>query len=126
MIAKSVHHVSFSVRNLDASRAFYEGVLGLETIDRPEMGLPGVWYGAGNAEIHLIQKPEGADLGQAPPGVNPLANHMAFEIEDYEKVRDALVARGLEVLAPDGTRGQMWVQDPDGNVIELIVAARST
>ena len=121
MIARSIHHVSLSVSDLERSRAFYEEVLGLETIPRPDLGLGGVWYGAGSAEIHLIAAPEGADVGRTPGSNNPVAPHLAFAIDDWQKVRDALEARGLEVLAPSAEMGQMWVQDPDGYVIEFIV-----
>ena len=120
MIASGVHHISFSVRDLEASRRFYEGVLGLEEIPRPDLGLPGVWYRAGSSEVHLIGRPEGVDVGASPGAANPLANHQAFAIDDYLKCRDALRAAGLEITEAGVERGQMWVQDPDGNVIELI------
>ena len=121
MIARGIHHVSFAVSDLERSRGFYEGVLELETIPRPEMGLAGVWYRAGDCEVHLIATPAGADVGATPSRLTPLANHSAFAIDDYAKTLDRLKARGAEVLETDARRGQMWVRDPDGNVLELIV-----
>jgi catechol 2,3-dioxygenase-like lactoylglutathione lyase family enzyme len=120
MLAKRVHHVSFAVRDLARSRAFYEGVLGLRTIPRPDLGLPGVWYAAGDGEIHLIQTPPGGSVGSPPERLTPLANHCAFAIDDYAATLEALKARGLQVLETKPELGQLWVQDPDGHVIELI------
>jgi catechol 2,3-dioxygenase-like lactoylglutathione lyase family enzyme len=120
MFAKSIHHVSFAVRDLDASRAFYESVLGLEPAERPDIGLPGAWYAAGNAQIHLIAAPEGFDLGAAPDRLTPLANHCAFAIESYDESLAFLKDRGAEVFETKPEIGQLWVRDPDGNVIELI------
>jgi glyoxylase I family protein len=123
MIAKSVHHISFSVSDLERSRRFYEDVLGLAEIARPDLGLPGAWYRAGDSEVHLIARPPGADVGTGPASVSPLANHQAFAIEDYASCLEQLEARGLQVLPTSPERGQMWIQDPDGNVIELIAPA---
>ena len=120
MLAKRVHHVSFAVRDLARSREFYEGVLGLRSIARPDLGLPGVWYAAGEGEIHLIQTPPGVSVGAPPDRVTPLANHCAFAIDDYEKTVADLKGRGLQVLETKSAQGQLWIQDPDGNVIELI------
>jgi catechol 2,3-dioxygenase-like lactoylglutathione lyase family enzyme len=115
-----VHHVSFAVRDLPRSREFYEGVLGLRTIPRPDFGLAGVWYGVGGGEIHLIQAPDGAELGAASEKLTPLANHCAFAIDDYDATLAALKQQGVTVLETRSDVGQLWVQDPDGNVIELI------
>lgn len=120
MLAKAVHHVSFAVRDLAASRAFYENVLGLRAIARPDLGLPGAWYAAGQAEIHLIQTPPGASVGAPPERLTPLANHCAFEIDDYEATRAALARQGLALIETKPEIGQLWIQDPDGHVIELI------
>lgn len=120
MLAKRVHHVSFAVRDLAASRAFYEGILGLRTIARPDLGLSGVWYAAGQSEIHLIQTPPGAPVGATPERLTPLASHCAFAIDDYDAALAALKQRGLQVLETKSEIGQLWIQDPDGHVIELI------
>lgn len=120
MLATRVHHVSFAVRDLARSREFYEGILGLREIARPDLGLPGAWYAAGDGQIHLIQTPPGAAVGAPPERLTPLANHCAFEIDDYEKTVAALKQRGLAVLETRSEMGQLWIQDPDGNVIELI------
>jgi catechol 2,3-dioxygenase-like lactoylglutathione lyase family enzyme len=121
MITRGVHHVSFAVKDLERSRRFYEGVLELETIPRPALGIGGVWYRTGSSEVHLIETPPGADVGRAPERISPLANHQAFAIDDYAKTLEHFKARGIEVLETSAERGQMWVRDPDGNVLELIV-----
>ena len=123
MIAKRAHHVSFAVADLERSRAFYEQVLGLEPIPRPELGIPGAWYGAGNVEVHLIATPAGVDVGRRGSGLSPLANHTAFAIDDYAAALAHLRERGIEVLETrPGVGPQMWIRDPDGNVIEFVAA----
>jgi len=123
MIAKRAHHVSFAVRDLERSQLFYEQVLGLVPIPRPQLGIPGAWYAAGNVEVHLIAAPAGLALGRPAPGLSPLANHTAFAIDDYAATLAHLRARGVEVLEIHPGEGpQMWIRDPDGNVIELFAS----
>ena len=117
----SAHHMSFPVSDLDRSRAFYEYVLGLNPIPRPDLGgLRGIWYAAGDCEVHLIETPAGADVGETPPSLNPLARHAAFAIEDYEDALSQLRDQNFEVVE-SRKAGQMWICDPDGHIIELIV-----
>jgi catechol 2,3-dioxygenase-like lactoylglutathione lyase family enzyme len=119
------HHVSFSVAELPRSRHFYESILGLDEIPRPAMGLDGAWYRAGDGEIHLIVRPPGVDVGAPPPRTTPLANHVALAIEDYDEAVAYLRGEGFEPIEAGRANGQLWIADPDGNVIELIVPRSS-
>jgi glyoxylase I family protein len=123
-IALRAHHMSFPVRDIARSRRFYEGVLGLVEKPRPPALVamfPGAWYQAGACEVHLLQHPETMDVGPPPPTLNPMARHAAFAIADYAETLAALKANGLEVFETSPDVGQMWVRDPDGHIIELIV-----
>jgi glyoxylase I family protein len=124
MIAQGMSHVSFPVRDLARSLAFYCDVLGFAPIPRPDLGVPGAWLRAGDAEVHLI-----AGVGLPPadvpaPVLSPAAHHVAFRIADYQAAADRLRRHELEVIETGPAGGQMWVQDPDGNVIELISITR--
>lgn len=122
-ITPRAHHMSFPIADLDRSRAFYEGVLGFEEIPRPDFPFRGAWYRAGDCEVHLIEVPDGADVGSTPAGTNPIARHAAFAVDDYAACAEHLRAHGLEVLETSAEVGQMWVRDPDGHVLEFIVPA---
>jgi glyoxylase I family protein len=120
MLTKGTHHVSLSIDDLDAAREFYGGLLGLPEIERPEMPIRGTWYQAGAVQLHLIEPPSGMQGEAAGQDGSPIANHIAFEIEDYSSVKSALEEAGLEVKALGKGVGQMFVQDPHGNTVEFI------
>jgi catechol 2,3-dioxygenase-like lactoylglutathione lyase family enzyme len=123
-IEVKAHHMSFPVTDLERSRRFYEGVLGLKPIPRPNFPFPGMWYQAGPCEVHLIQTPPDADVGRPPVAINPMGRHAAFGVRDYSATLAVLQKEGIEVFETTPENGQMWVKDPDGHVIELIVDKR--
>ena len=108
-----VHHVSLNVADVDAAGRFYLDVLGLEQIERPDFGFPGMWLQAGDTQIHLIE-----EAGhQAPEG-----QHFAFQVPDIETTIGELRDRGVEVsdaMAIPGAGTQAFLKDPSGNLIEL-------
>lgn len=107
-----IHHVSLNVDDAEAGRAFYEDVLGLTRLERPDLGIPGFWLDAGDFQIHLIEIPG----HQAPAG-----QHFAFRVDDADAARARLQALGVEVSEPSviGAGRQCFLHDPAGNLIEL-------
>ncbi len=109
-----VHHVSLDVADVEVAARFYEEVLGLTPIDRPDFGFPGAWFDANGTQVHLIESP-GHEA--------PTSQHFAFRVDDVDAVATALVDKGIEVRGPSagfpGAGRQAFLQDPSGNLIEL-------
>jgi catechol 2,3-dioxygenase-like lactoylglutathione lyase family enzyme len=111
MRPKQLHHASVRVADLRRSREFYEKLIGLQQIERPELGFPGAWYGVGAGEIHLIQN----DPLSLP--IDSTGPHFAIEVEDLEEARRQVEEAGVEVVDPGGD--QFWIRDPDGYTVEI-------
>jgi glyoxylase I family protein len=112
---RAFSHSGLRISNLGRSRDFYEKVLNLKPIARPNFPFDGAWYGIGSNAIHLICS---ENRGHK---IDPLGPHLAIEVEDFEATKAALKELGIEFLeAPSMVAGrQLWVLDPDGNTIEL-------
>ncbi len=109
-----LQHVNIPSADLDRSREFYLGRLGLPELPRPDFESDGVWVGAGPENAIHISKVAGL-------GPNP-NNHFALEVGDLEGLLEALASRGVafqrSAHVPEAGR-QAFLQDPDGNIIEL-------
>jgi len=114
---KALHHLSFTVPDLDASLSFWRDLLGFRPMERPDLGFPGAWLQGFGVEVHLLAP---SNMQAAEGKLSPLRNHVAFHVDDLAAIRDKLESTGLEVLVGGGDRRQMWVLDPGANVIEFI------
>lgn len=125
---------------------FYESVFGCQRVP-PERDLRGQWledatgvpgaeirgvhlrlpgYGDGGPTLEIFQyKPEENRMKTATN--SPGFAHIAFAVDDVEKVRDAVIAAGggmvgkvvsLEITGA-GDITFAYVSDPEGNIIEL-------
>jgi glyoxylase I family protein len=112
MDVRALNHVSLRIRDLDRSRKFYEELVGLAPAPRPDLGFPGVWYQVGSSQLHLLA----GETHMEP--IDPTGPHFAVEVPDVEAVRRELDVRGVPYLAFGAT--QLWIRDPDGNVVEVI------
>lgn len=122
---KAIDHVTLVVSDLERSREFYAGLLGMEEKPRPDFGFPGAWFQAGTTQIHLnIQSDEAGTAGLTYDAQSiTRALHVAFVVEDANQSAEVLRARGVEIIAgprnrPDGAI-QLYILDPDGHQIEI-------
>ena len=114
MLVADIHHVSINVSDTERALEFYEGILGMAVLPRPDFGFGGAWLDAGNGrQIHLIE-------GDVPPS---LGQHVAFRVDDVDATVAQLRAAGVDVSdakpVGDTTIRQAFTQDPDGNLIEF-------
>jgi len=114
-------HVAISVTDLGAARRFYCGVLGFEELPRPDLGIPGMWLGVGDLQLHFIETDEMPIPGKGFP-------HYALHVptDRFDTTMEALSAAGVSFLGKPSSRVDFgntvlaaFVSDPAGNVIEL-------
>lgn len=115
-----LHHVSFATKDLEASKRFFGGVIGLPEIERPGFGFVGAWYAIGDRQLHLIQE-QGSER-EAGERISR-SDHMALEVRDVEAVKKTLGENGVEFTAGGNQAlgmDQVFCRDPDGHVIEFV------
>jgi catechol 2,3-dioxygenase-like lactoylglutathione lyase family enzyme len=122
---KRIDHVTIVVKDLNRSRDFYVGLLGMDDVARPAFSFFGAWFQAGATLLHLIEEHDKSGVAGVAEdrGHNSRCHHFAFEVEDTYAAAQILKDRGQTIihdakLRPDGAV-QVFVADPDGHVIEL-------
>lgn len=143
-MAIGMHHTGFVVEDLERAVAFYRDVVGLEVRSRYERIGPGIEQVIGYEGTHLTIAHMGAAGGaqtleliqylNPPPDRRPTgersvlgASHLAIQVDDIEECFERLVAGGAKPLNPPTElapgRTACYLQDPDGNWLELIQLA---
>lgn len=119
---ESIHHTAVIVTDVERAKRFYGGILGLREIPRPAFGFDGVWYRVGeNQELHLIVHPAARTL-RGTTTIDGRDGHFAMRVSSYVKTLEHLRAHGIacrEVPVNPTSWAQIYLTDPDGNVIEL-------
>jgi len=116
MELRKLLHAGLLISDLERSRRFYSGILGLKEKPRPAFDFPGAWYDLGECELHLIVTPEVLPAGGERPSRD---FHVSFLIDDYEAAKQALNNAGVPFREGSSGLAQIFVRDPDGNLIEL-------
>ncbi len=109
-------HAALLVSDLRRAKKFYEDVLGLKEKPRHDFDFNGVWYDLGECELHLMVVTDPLPPAEHRPRRD---FHVAFNIENYQAAKARLDK--LAIPYREGRHGlpQLFVRDPDGNLIEL-------
>jgi len=126
-------HIVLRVTDLDRIRGFYEGVLGCR-MDKvqAEIGLWQLRAGRSLIDIIPVDGTLGRRGGAAPGAEGRNLDHFAIGVEPFDEpaIRAHLAAHGVEVIeagqryGAEGDGPSIYVEDPEGNVVELKGPAR--
>ena len=113
-------HFNIRTRKLAETVRFYEDVLGLDKGARPNFVFPGAWlYSEGKPVVHLVDISP-TDEQQKPD--SGCVHHVAFVSRGFDAMRQRLQSKGMQFEArqvPGGDLWQIFVDDPNGVMIEL-------
>ncbi len=119
-----IGHVHLKVADLERSLAFYCGVLGFQLTQR--YGPGSAFVSAGGYHHHIGLNTWESLGGKAPPPGTTGLYHVAILYPDRKALADAL-RRLIEHQIPldgasdHGVSEALYLQDPDGNGLELYV-----
>ena len=138
-------HTGLVVRDVEASADFYMNVIGLKEVARRERDggpisdvvgyenthLKAVLLGLDENNGHILElvqyiRPEASDRPTEERAVLG-ASHLCFDVDDINATFNAMIANGAKELnrpiEVSPGRVVCYLQDPDGNWIELIQSA---
>lgn len=124
-----IDHVVLRAHDPARLIAFYRDVLGCP-VEREQREIGLVQLRAGRCLIDIVPQRALAGATGQPSGVNPNLDHLCLRIKPFDPavLRPYLVAHGVsvgEVAVRYGAEGEgpsLYLQDPEGNGVELKVA----
>ncbi len=127
---QGIDHIVLRVRELSRSLAFYCDVLGC-TVERrqPELGLTQLRAGRSLIDLVTLDSPLGAG---EPPGAGRNLEHFCLTILPFDErgliawlaAHDAPVREPGSRYGAQGEGRSFYIEDPDGNRVELKAGAR--
>ncbi|MGR9073261.1 MAG: VOC family protein [Gammaproteobacteria bacterium] len=115
----TLHHASLIVSDTARSLAFYNGILGMELTDRPELPFPGAWLQLGASQIHLLEL-DNPDPTTGRPEHGGRDRHVALSVSKLGPVRELLDRSGIAYTLSKSGRQALFCRDPDGNALEIL------
>jgi lactoylglutathione lyase len=123
----AIGHVAIRVRNIERTLDFYVGKLGFAEMMRLDReGRLWLLYLRISDTQYLEVFPEAVG-DRAPPRDANGFNHLCLEVDSIDRALAELEEAGVPLASPKklGADGNMqaWIEDPDGNRIELMQMA---
>jgi catechol 2,3-dioxygenase-like lactoylglutathione lyase family enzyme len=113
-------HFNIRTRDLNSTVHFYQDIMGLEKGPRPNFAFPGAWmYSEGKAVVHIVDISKTDEPQKPDSGV---VHHVAFVSRGFDGMKQRLSSKGMPFDArqvPGGELWQIFVNDPNGVMIEL-------
>lgn len=126
MRVRELGHVVLYVRDLERSRRFYGETLGWREIGRA-FGGKAAAFSSGRTHHELLLIEVGPEAASMPPPPRVGLYHFGLKVGDSdEELREAIAElreAGVEITGASdhGVTHSVYIEDPDGNEIELYV-----
>jgi catechol 2,3-dioxygenase len=126
---RNVGHVVLKVKDLERSVPFYRDVLGLTDVARGTFGRPMVFFSATRENHHDLALfevgPDAVPSEKNHVGLYHVALRIGHSLDELRAAKAHLEAHGVkELRLRDHTVSQsIYLNDPDGNGLELYVDA---
>jgi catechol 2,3-dioxygenase-like lactoylglutathione lyase family enzyme len=129
LAVQSLEHITIRCAQLQRTRDFYVGLVGLTDGERPDFPFRGHWlYLGGIPVVHLVEASDTAGawgrdivIPKAEQGTGSF-DHVAFRGDDFQAMRAKLQKAGMtfkERVVPGGRLSQLFVPDPEGVLVEI-------
>jgi len=125
---REIDHIVLRVVDLARMLAFYGDVLGCREVRRQdEIGLVQLRAGSSMVDLIPIDGKLGAAGGAAPGREGRNVDHFCFRVEPFDEaaIRAHLAAHGIGTepaasrFGAEGEGPSIYLEDPEGNMIEL-------
>ncbi|MBF6056810.1 VOC family protein [Thiomicrorhabdus heinhorstiae] len=112
-------HVSVLVADADRALDFYQDILQVSLLQRPELAFPGYWLDLGGGQsVHLMQLSNPYATIEKPQH-GGRDQHLALRVSSIEEFADRLTTKGIAFTRSKSGRQALFFRDLDQNAIEL-------
>ena len=112
-------HISIIVRDAELSLQFYQSLLGLRCLPRPDLGFPGYWLNLYEGQsIHVMQL-DNPNANSVRPQHGGRDYHFALRVDSIDEYIEKLTQMDVAFTLSKSGRKALFVRDLDDNAFEL-------